>query len=122
MPDRVLVVEDEDLVRQTVVDVLTHAGFQVDEADTGDDAAKMIDADGYSLILTDINMPGRLDGIDLAAHARSKEPGLPIVFFSGRPDSLARAAASGNRTAVIRKPYSPEAIIGAVRDLLSGKN
>ena len=105
-----------------MVEVLTDAGFQVDEADTGDDAAKMIDADGYCLILTDINMPGQLDGIDLAAHARSKRPGLPIVFVTGRPDSWARARAKGARTTVVAKPYSPEAIVRAVTALLSGGN
>ena len=59
---RYLVVEDENLVREMIVDVLTEAGFEVDEASTGDDAAKLIDADGYSLILyrrTNAGTPGR---------------------------------------------------------------
>jgi len=118
--ERILVVEDERLVREVIVEVLTEAGFQVDEAETGDDAAKLIDADGYTLILTDINMPGHLDGIDLATHAHKKKPGIPIVFMTGCPESSERAQARG--ALVIHKPYSPATVVRAVRALLSHKD
>ncbi len=116
---RVLVVEDENLVREIMVEVLTEAGFQVDQAESADQAAKLIDADGYGLILTDINMPGHLDGIDLAAHARSKQSGIPILFVTGRPESAERARSSGALSAVVHKPYSSEALVHAARGLVS---
>ena len=57
---RILVVEDESLVRELLVEVLTDAGFQVDEADNADEADRLLDRDGYKLLLTDIHMPGRI--------------------------------------------------------------
>ena len=120
---RVLVVEDESLVREMIVDVLTEAGFEVDEASTGDDAAKLIDADGYSLILTDVQMPGRLDGIDLAAHARERKPGIPILFVTGRPDIMRKVkGAARARVAVLTKPYSADEIVKTIRGLLASES
>lgn len=116
---RVLVVEDDHFVREVVAELLADQGFQIDEAETADEAAKLIDADGYALILTDINLPGNGDGIEVAAHARRKRPGIPIVFVSGRPDSLQRARSTGAVTTILRKPYSPELLVRAVQNLLS---
>jgi DNA-binding response OmpR family regulator len=116
---RVLVVEDDTLVREVMVEALTEAGFQVHDAEDGDEAAKLIDADGYSLVVTDINMPGKLDGIDVAAYARRKRPGIPIVFVTARPDALPKAQSSGAVTAILAKPYAPEALVHSIRSLLS---
>jgi DNA-binding response OmpR family regulator len=119
---RVLIVEDDNLVRELVTEVLAQAGFQVDQAETGDQAAKLIDVDGYALILTDINMPGQRDGIEVAAHARSKKPGIPILFVSGRPESLQNVRSTDAVTAILPKPYSFEALLRTVRNLLSVKD
>ena len=74
---RILVVEDESLVRELLVEALTDAGFQVDEADNADDADRLLDIDGYKLLLTDIHMPGKLDGVELAQRSLERKPGLP---------------------------------------------
>jgi DNA-binding response OmpR family regulator len=115
----VLVVEDETLIRDGMVEILAEAGFEVVQAETGDQAARLIDADGFSLVLTDVNMPGRLTGIELAAHARARNPQIPIVFVTGRPDNMAKLARSGAHTVVIPKPYSPADVVRAVRELIS---
>ena len=106
---RVLIVEDDSLVRELVTEVLAEAGFQVDQAETGDQAAKLIDVDDYALILTDINMPGQRDGIEVAAHARSKKPAIPIIFVSGRPESLQNVRSTDADTAILPKPSAPNA-------------
>ena len=116
---KVLVVEDESLVREMIVDVLTEAGYEVDDASTGDDAAKLIDADGYSLILTDVQLPGHLDGIDLAAHAQERKPGTPVLFVTGRPDIMRKVKEGRARSALLTKPYSATAIVEAIRGLLA---
>ena len=102
-----------------IVDVLTEAGYEVDEASTGDDAAKLIDADGYSLILTDVQLPGHLDGIDMAAHAQERKPGIPVLFVTGRPDIMRKVKEGRARSALLTKPYSATAIVEAIRGLLA---
>ena len=92
---RVLVVEDELLNREIMAEALVEAGFTVDAADSADEAVRMLDEDGYQLLVTDIHMPGRLDGIGLAQHVHGQDPTMPIVFVTGRPDVLARLRDAG---------------------------
>ena len=117
---RILVVEDEDLVRDLVVETLTDAGFEVDEARDSDEAVRLLDADGYKLLLTDVHMPGPLDGIELAERAHAKEEGLPVIFVTGRPDVMGRLRGSGLTGAVLSKPFALAEVVSAVRRLLAG--
>ena len=103
---RVLVVEDEDLIREMMVLTLREAGFEVDEAANVDEADALIEADGYRLLVTDIHMPGRLNGLDLARKAHVSEPRLPILFVTGRPDVLNRLKTAGIPGATIPKPFT----------------
>ncbi len=84
-PQVVLVVEDEWLIRDTVVAVLAQAGFRVLEADQGETALATLQERGpaIDLLFTDIRMPGRLDGLELARRARALLPGLAILVASG---------------------------------------
>lgn len=93
MGRRVLVVEDEEFVRGVLSEVLASEGFEVTEAACGDEAAGLIDrADCFDLLLTDVHMPGRLDGLAVAERARATHPGLPIVVVTGRPECNAGVA------------------------------
>ena len=68
---RVLVVEDEELIRLILAEVLADEGYQVVEAGTGDEAVRLIDGpDGFHAVITDIHMPGTRDGIAVGHHAR----------------------------------------------------
>lgn len=51
-------------------------------------------------------MPGRLDGLSLASMARESDPGLPVIFITGRPDSAIKARELGEPTAVAEKPFN----------------
>ena len=115
---RVLVVEDEAIIRSVMVEVLIDAGFQVDEADNSDDALKLLDEDGYRLLVTDVHMPGDLDGIDLAGHAQNHKPPLPVVFVSGRPDVYARLRETGLKGLALAKPFPLEKLVAAVTMLV----
>ena len=116
-PFRILVVEDEFLIRMTLVEALTDEGFEVVEADSGDSALPLLQNDGaISLLLTDIQLPGSLDGKRLAQRAREGRPGLPVLFMTGRPDpSIEANSASLDR--YIAKPYTLNEICAAVRRL-----
>src|SRR5690242_21840012 len=89
----VLVVEDDREVREVALAVIEAAGFRVLEAETGDEAYRLLrDCPDLriDLLFTDIVMPGRLDGVDLAELARSLRPGLRVLFATGFAN-LARA-------------------------------
>lgn len=116
---RILLVEDEFLVRLTLSEALTEAGHDVIEADGGERGLYLVDECGpFDAVITDVQMPGPTDGIAVALHARSRYPDLPIIFATGRPDSLRRWAARVRSAAVIQKPYGPEQILAALRGIL----
>ena len=99
---RVLFVEDDALVREAVVQGLEDAGFDVIVAASGDQAVEMLDAGlDPDVVFSDIVMPGRVSGIDLADLLRERRPGLPVVLATGYTDQ--RVAIPGVQ--VLAKPY-----------------
>lgn len=117
MAARVLLVEDETLIRMILAEALADEGFEVLEAASGDEAARVAEGAGFDLLLTDVQMPGRLDGVALARHLLQNRPDLPVVYVTGRPESLDRIERR-DRVAYVRKPYSPSEVIAVVRGLL----
>lgn len=83
-PRRLLLVEDDPLLRMTLAEVLAEAGFSVVEAEDAESALGLVASrDDLDLLLTDINLPGA-DGFALASAARRLRPALPVVYASGR--------------------------------------
>ena len=81
---RILLVEDEPEVLKVVEAVLSHAGYRVQTARSGDEAFKTWKRNrSFDLLITDIVMPGELQGTHLAKELRKVEPKLPIIFLSG---------------------------------------
>ena len=80
----ILVVEDEPLIRAAIVANLEEAGFFVHEAAEGSEAIEIIDA-GQRLdaLLTDIRMPGAVDGWAVAEHARRRRQDIPVIYATG---------------------------------------
>lgn len=118
---RVLLVEDEVLVRELLAEVLSEAGYGVVEAGTGDEAAALIesrdDRGGFDVLLTGIAMPGRLDGVAVARRARGLRPDVPVVFVSGRPDEGAWTRRLGQPCLFIPKPFRLSSVLDAVHRL-----
>jgi signal transduction histidine kinase len=109
---RVLFVEDDALVREAVVRGLEESGFEVLAAANGDQALAMIEAGlEVDVVFSDIVMPGKLSGIDLAGILRERRPKLPVVLATGYTDQ--RATLPGVQ--VLAKPYE----IGQLVELLS---
>lgn len=116
---RILLVEDEPAIRGIMADTLGDAGFEVTATCTGDEAAILIaDCDKFDVLLTDVTMPGLIDGIGLAEHAREVHPDLPVVFVSGRPDNARRAEAVGQPSAFMPKPYDMDSVISTIGRLM----
>jgi CheY-like chemotaxis protein len=110
-PPRVLVVEDDFLIRMNLVEVLTDAGFDVVEAADGDCALDLLDdPDGFAFLVTDFQMPGAIDGVGVAMRARMRFPDISVVMMTGRADALA-GFGLGPRDAFVAKPYAPSDIV-----------
>ncbi len=115
---RILVVEDEFLIRLTLVEALGDEGYTVLEAESGDAALPMLENGGaIRLLLTDIQLPGSLNGRALATEIRQRIPNLPVIFMTGRPDQDADAPSPLD--VVIAKPYTLDDICIAAKQLLS---
>lgn len=119
MGGRILLVEDDELIRLTVAEVLEDAGFEVIAAATGDDAVVLLDRNGFDLLMTDLHMPGLLDGVGLTRHVRRRYPDVPIVIMTGRPDALAGLGELGAREALLCKPFRPTDMLATLRPLLA---
>lgn len=114
----VLVVEDEPLVRALTVDALEDDGFNVLEAATGDYALTVLRGrDDIRAVVTDVEMPGQIDGFALANIAREMRPELAIIVMSGRMQSPFGREAPDAR--FVSKPFSPTRLAGLVRELIS---
>lgn len=119
MAVRVLLVEDEGLIRLVASQTLQDEGFEVAEAWNGDEAARLLDGpDGFDVLFTDVQMPGTLDGLDLAMHARRRCPGIPVLVVSGYAAQLvARLRVLDPAAIFIGKPYGLDEVVSAVRRL-----
>ena len=114
----ILVVEDEGDIREMIVDVLRDEGFQIVEAASADAAIELLGLSSLSLLVTDISLPGHLDGIDLALAARKMRPEIPVVFISGRPAKLVDAArVLKDHAAFLQKPFTFRALIEDIERL-----
>lgn len=114
---RVLIVEDDFLIRQNVADYLTDAGFEIVEAESGDEALDLLAAhEPVDLIFTDVHMPGRADGNKLGLIAKQLRPGLPVIHASARPPTPDMPP--GAADLFIPKPYSLVDVLAAIRRLL----
>jgi CheY-like chemotaxis protein len=114
----VLVAEDEPLIRLMIVESLTDAGFAVIGAVHAAEALDALNADFERIVLlfTDVNMPGSMNGLDLAHHVRSSWPHIAILIASGRfPPS---PAARPQDARCIAKPYNPDNVVGDIRRMV----
>ena len=118
---RILIVEDEFLIRMTLAECLADEEFDVVEAATGDEALATLASDaGIDLLLTDIQLPGGLDGVNLARSVREGRPDLPVIFVTGRPDAMPDPVPSV-RDALVPKPYLPSEVASIARRLTGGR-
>ncbi len=117
---RVLLVEDEVLIRLVAAEMLRDEGFEVFEAGDGDAARGLLDgSDGFDVLFTDVRMPGTLDGIDVAMHARRRHPVIPILVVSGYAAHLAkRLGVLDPATVFMSKPYSLVEVLAVLQGLI----
>jgi two-component system, response regulator PdtaR len=113
----ILVVEDETLIRIWAADLLEENGFSVLEAKDADAALRVLESrPDVKLLFTDVQMPGSLNGMELACEVHARWPHVLLVIKSGR-ERPARADIPDDGR-FVAKPYSAEELLGQVKDLL----
>jgi CheY-like chemotaxis protein len=116
----VLLVEDEGLISQLVADWLSQRGFAVHEAASAEEAMHYLDSGApVDLLFTDVNLPGAMDGAQLARQVRQRRPELPVVYTSGRARSSIIGALVP-RSIFVSKPYDPEDVCMLLARLTAG--
>jgi two-component system, response regulator PdtaR len=112
----VLVVEDEFLIRLQTVAMIEQAGYNVVEACNADEAIAILEMrEDIRIVVTDIEMPGSMDGIKLARAIRDRWPPVELIVTSGRRLVLADELPS--RAKFMPKPYAPDVLVTAIRTL-----
>jgi CheY-like chemotaxis protein len=114
----VLLAEDEETIRRLVSEVLERSGYEVFTAPNGDEALRLLEEHGgeIDLLITDVIMPG-MGGPDLARAAVLIKPSLRVLFTSGytsEPDK----AFDDPEVEFIGKPFSPQALVAKVQEVL----
>ena len=118
--ETILLVEDDDAVRETVMRHFLRFGYQVLDARNGSVALAILDrGDRVDLLFTDMVMPGGMNGAELAIRARERRPGLKVLFTSGyTAPALASQMLQVDSAAILSKPYRIADLAREVRTLL----
>jgi len=110
----ILIVEDEPLLRLDTVDMIEDEGFNTVEASNADSALQMLEKNSdVTVLCTDIDMPGSMDGLALAQIVRKRWPNIAIVVVSGHHRPSSNSLPVDGR--FVPKPYVKSAIMGALR-------
>ncbi len=120
--ETILVVEDEDILRELAVQVLESFGYRVLAAADGFEAVTILQREAHQidLVLSDLVMP-RMGGRELVTWMREKYGHIRVVFTSGyTDDEIVRAAIEGAEVEYIQKPYTPNALTQKIRRVLDG--
>lgn len=122
MPD-ILIVDDEDLIRESLSTLFTREGYSVEVAINGDDALKKVAANPPRVVVTDIVMPEK-EGVATIMALRNTHPDIRIIAISGGgrrgSGQFLDAAKRLGADATLAKPFSRQAIIGLVDGYLKG--
>jgi len=119
-PDpRVLLVDDNTIVRDMLVDLVGSLGYQADAAAGGKEALDLFDRGHYGIVLTDLVMPG-MSGWEVLAALRQRDPHIPVVIVTGSPVvGDPRAAQPG--VAVLKKPVDVTTLDSMIKQMLRAR-
>ncbi len=115
-----LVVDDEQTVRMLIAEVLTENNYRVVEAGDGPSALKVLQSDSrIDLMVTDVGLPGGVNGRQVADAARQLRPGLKILFITGYAENAAVGNGQLDRgMEILAKPFAMSSLANKVRDMI----
>ena len=116
----ILIIEDDQEVQAIVEEALADGGFESAIAGSGEEAVALLKSDGvkYRALVTDINLPGRLDGWEIARLAREIDPTFPIIYMTGAAADDWPSMGVPN-SILLNKPFAPAQLVTAVSQLLN---
>jgi DNA-binding response OmpR family regulator len=116
----VLVVEDEELLQNFVEETLSDGGFDPVIAASGEEAVTLLKGHKgrYRALVTDVNLKGKMNGWEVARHAREVEPEFPVVYMSGAAAADWTSKGVPN-SIMLAKPFAPAQLLTAVSNLLN---
>lgn len=118
-PAKILIVEDEFLIRMMLAETLADAGFEVLEAEDAAAAEQILQQEaGIAALVTDLQLPGSRSGFDLAQLARQRQPELPVIYTTGH-NEMTQAGSTSPPDVFVLKPYMPTEVCTLVRSLTS---
>jgi DNA-binding response OmpR family regulator len=116
----ILVIEDDQVIQGMVEEALSDGGFESAITASAEEALTLLGGNQgkYRALVTDVNLPGKLDGWEIARQAREIDPAFPIVYMTG--DSADQWAANGVPNSILlQKPFAPAQLVTAVSQLLN---
>ena len=114
---RVIVIDDEAVIAETVVEILKQEGFEATAASNGSSAVELARTWLPDVVLSDVIMPG-LNGIETGIKIREIVPSCKVILFSGQAatvDLLEKARELGHRFEILAKPIRPEHLVSVIR-------
>lgn len=115
---RILVVEDDALIREFVVEALREEGYVVIHAANGEEALAWCGRQAADVLITAVKLPGDIDGWQIAERCREHDPALPVIYATGFSPVAPRPVPG---SLMLQKPYRPEDIVRAVRRVASNQ-
>jgi two-component system, response regulator PdtaR len=112
----IMIVDDEPLIRMHARQIVEQAGYSAVEAADADHALELLSDDGVSVVVTDVQMPGSMDGLELAHAVKAAWPSIVIVVMSGRHLPLPADLPEGTR--FLSKPFSEQRLVDVLADAL----
>jgi len=113
----VLVVEDENLVRMSALEMVEEAGFEAIAASNADEAIRILESrSDIRAVFTDVHMPGSMDGLRLARVVRDRWPPVALIVTSGQTSVPESDLPKGGR--FLHKPYAPTQIEATLQELI----
>jgi DNA-binding NtrC family response regulator len=118
---KILVIDDEDIVRLSCSRTLAPQGYELKMARNGHEGLKMLEEEPFDLVLTDLKMPG-IDGIEVLAAIKEKWPGTDVVIVTGYQtvETAVRAIKLGAFD-YIEKPFTPDSLSATVSKVFTAR-
>jgi len=114
------IIEDDEHVLGMMKTYFEYLGYRIITASDGMEGLKMLDAEQYDLVITDIVMP-YVSGVGIVSVVKEKPPDIPVVAITAYGKNPERLAAEKHADVVLRKPFEMEKLKDHVARLLSGK-
>ncbi len=121
MPNKLLFIDDEDIVLRSSRRIFAGSGYEIDTAASGDQGLEMARAGSYDVVVTDLKMPG-LGGMDVLKALRKEKPDVVVVIFTGYANvETAREALKNGAFDYVPKPFTPEELRSVVANALEAR-